>query len=51
LEKPKETAEAMVPWLKKQIERWYEEHLHENGHKEFWTNKINPKWLETFSKL
>jgi pimeloyl-ACP methyl ester carboxylesterase len=49
LEKPKETAEAMVPWIKKQIQRSIEESETNNG--EFHITKINPAWMEKLEKL
>jgi pimeloyl-ACP methyl ester carboxylesterase len=49
LEKPRETAEAMVPWIKKQIQRWVEESEMDAG--EFNVTKINPTWMEKLEKL
>jgi pimeloyl-ACP methyl ester carboxylesterase len=48
-EKPRETAEAMVPWIKKQIRRWAEESETENA--QFYVTKISPFWAERLEKL
>lgn len=49
LEKPRETAVAMVPWLEKQIQEWSNETRAEKG--KFWTKAIDPVWMEKISKL
>jgi hypothetical protein len=49
LEKPKETAAGMVPWIQTQIKRWNKEASMEKG--EFYVDKLNPVWLKKLEKL
>jgi len=49
LEKPKETAEVISPWLLVQLRRW-EEAVNENRG-DYWTKKVNPIWMEKMSKM
>jgi len=49
LEKPKETAEAMIPWIQKMARRWVSERESEKG--EFHVTKLNPVWIKSLEKL
>jgi pimeloyl-ACP methyl ester carboxylesterase len=50
LERPRETAETMVPWIQKQIQRW-DKDVEESMKGTVWTRKVNPRWLEAMSKI
>jgi pimeloyl-ACP methyl ester carboxylesterase len=50
LEKPRETAEAMVPWLNRRIRNWGEEvDRVESG--EMWTKEVDPRWLKAIPRI
>jgi pimeloyl-ACP methyl ester carboxylesterase len=51
LEKPKETADAMAPWINQQLKRWEEQYFHCKDRGEFWVDKLNPEWVKAISKL
>jgi pimeloyl-ACP methyl ester carboxylesterase len=51
LEKPKETAEAMAPWIMQQGRRWEEQSVESRDQGEFWVEKVNPEWDAKISKL
>jgi pimeloyl-ACP methyl ester carboxylesterase len=50
LEKPQETAEVMVPWIRDQIKRWDQE-LKEVSSGPFWSKQVDPTWLTALSKI
>jgi hypothetical protein len=49
LEKPKQTAEAVVPWLKQVVAKWEKGTSEMEG--KFWVTTINPTWMQKISKL
>lgn len=53
LEKPKEAAEAIAPWIVKEAERWRRDESEEMGRRggTLWVNSIDPEWMEKISKL
>jgi pimeloyl-ACP methyl ester carboxylesterase len=51
LEKPKETADAMAPWILQQVKRWEEQSACSRELGEFWVEKLNPEWVKAISKL
>ncbi|KAF2670598.1 alpha/beta-hydrolase [Microthyrium microscopicum] len=51
LEKPKETAKAMTPWLNRQLELWQHDLTEDSKDTRFWTKEINPLWLFKLSKM
>jgi pimeloyl-ACP methyl ester carboxylesterase len=51
LEKPKGTADAMTPWIMRQVKRWEEQSVESRGREEFWVEILNPEWDKKISKL
>jgi pimeloyl-ACP methyl ester carboxylesterase len=50
LEQPQATAEAMVPWIRIQIEKWNKE-MDVSLKGKFYTKEVNPLWLKEMSKI
>lgn len=49
LEKPKETAKAIVPWVQKLVKSWLEEA--QEDRRPFWVSKVDPEYMKKLQKL
>jgi hypothetical protein len=53
LERPKECAKAIMPWIIVELERWRKEESQEKMSRggKLWVKTIDPVWMEKISKL
>jgi hypothetical protein len=50
-ERPRETAKAIGPWLEQHVDLWNRERDNRTKEGPYWTDTINPGWLERASKI